>query len=293
MNRIKMLREKYGMTQQELADKLDGAKSTVAMYEKGDRKPSLEILIKLSEIFNCSMDYLMGRTDYKNDIDYLNKNNDLISETFTLEKEITKDLPSLNINDILIPMQELRYQQLDAIHYLEEKLKDIPLQYREKVKKIILFYYNLIINSPENSINFEPKNSIEYIPVIGKIAAGQPILAEEYRQGVLPVVPDIYGLTTSEKLFYLLVSGDSMDRKVEDGDYVLIHKQDYAQDGDIIVAIVNDDNEATLKRYKVISNQYIQLEPMSTNPVHQTRTIDLKTTKFLIIGKAIGKFGKF
>ena len=66
MNRIKILREELNMTQQELADKLDGAKSTVAMYEKGDRKPSMEVLIKLSEIFKCSIDYLLGKSDIRN-----------------------------------------------------------------------------------------------------------------------------------------------------------------------------------------------------------------------------------
>lgn len=66
MNRIKLLREEFNMTQQELADKLDGAKSTVAMYEKGDRKPSLEVLVKLSEIFNCSIDYILCKTDLRN-----------------------------------------------------------------------------------------------------------------------------------------------------------------------------------------------------------------------------------
>ena len=66
MNRIKILREELNMTQQELADKLDGAKSTVAMYEKGDRKPSMEVLLKLSEIFDCSIDYLLGKSDIRN-----------------------------------------------------------------------------------------------------------------------------------------------------------------------------------------------------------------------------------
>lgn len=76
MNRIKFLREELNMTQQELADKLDGAKSTVAMYEKGDRKPSMEILLKLSEIFNCSIDYILGKSDIRNpekiDLDKIN-----------------------------------------------------------------------------------------------------------------------------------------------------------------------------------------------------------------------------
>lgn len=66
MNRIKKLREEFGLTQQELANKLDGAKSTVAMYENETRKPSLEILIKLSEIFNCSIDYILCKTDIRN-----------------------------------------------------------------------------------------------------------------------------------------------------------------------------------------------------------------------------------
>lgn len=66
MNRIKNLREELNMTQQELADKLEGAKSTIAMYEKGDRKPSLEVLVKLSEIFGCSIDYILCKSDIRN-----------------------------------------------------------------------------------------------------------------------------------------------------------------------------------------------------------------------------------
>ena len=66
MNRIKSLREELNMTQQELANKLQGAKSTIAMYENETRKPSYEVLIKLSEIFNCSIDYLLGKSDVRN-----------------------------------------------------------------------------------------------------------------------------------------------------------------------------------------------------------------------------------
>ena len=72
MNRIKLLREEANMTQQELANKLNGAKSTVAMYEKGDRKPSMEILLKLSNIFNCSIDYILGKSNIRN-LEELNK----------------------------------------------------------------------------------------------------------------------------------------------------------------------------------------------------------------------------
>lgn len=66
MNRIKKLREEFGYTQQDLANKINGAKSTVAMYENETRKPSMEILIKLSDLLNCSIDYLLCKTDIRN-----------------------------------------------------------------------------------------------------------------------------------------------------------------------------------------------------------------------------------
>ena len=66
MNRIKALREEFHMTQQELADKLGGAKSTVAMYENENRKPSMEILLKLSDIFECSIDYILCKSNIRN-----------------------------------------------------------------------------------------------------------------------------------------------------------------------------------------------------------------------------------
>lgn len=66
MNRIKILREEFGYTQQDLANKINGAKSTIAMYENETRKPSMGILIKLSDLLNCSIDYLLCKTDIRN-----------------------------------------------------------------------------------------------------------------------------------------------------------------------------------------------------------------------------------
>ena len=143
-----------------------------------------------------------------------------------------------------------------------------------------------------NYMDRKNSNELFVIPVLGKITAGQPILAEEYLEGYLPVDPNIYGMTTPDDYFYLKVSGESMNLKVHNGDYALIHKQDYADDGDIIVAIVNGNDEATLKKYKRINENTIALEPMSTLPM-ETIYIDLKDKNFKIIGKAIGQFGKF
>ena len=67
MNRIKNLREESNITQEELAKKLNlSSKGIVSMYEKEDRKPSLEILIALSKIFDCSIDYILCKSNIRN-----------------------------------------------------------------------------------------------------------------------------------------------------------------------------------------------------------------------------------
>ena len=84
------------------------------------------------------------------------------------------------------------------------------------------------------------------IPVLGRVAAGQPILAEENWSGSLEL-GELFGHT--EHLFALHVRGDSMkDAGILQGDYVIVKKQDTARPGEIVVACVNE--EATVKRYQ-------------------------------------------
>lgn len=66
MNRIKLLREENSFTQQDLATRLECSKSVIGLYESETRKPSMEVLIKLSEIFNCSIDFIIGTSDIRN-----------------------------------------------------------------------------------------------------------------------------------------------------------------------------------------------------------------------------------
>ena len=66
MNRIKFLREEFKMSQKELAIKLGLSEGSISLYEKEDRKPSYEVLIKLSEIFGCSIDYIIGISNDRN-----------------------------------------------------------------------------------------------------------------------------------------------------------------------------------------------------------------------------------
>ena len=65
MNRIKELRENKGMTQVRLSIELAVSQETVSAYEKGKHYPSVEVLLKLSDIFDASIDYILGLSDVK------------------------------------------------------------------------------------------------------------------------------------------------------------------------------------------------------------------------------------
>ncbi len=100
------------------------------------------------------------------------------------------------------------------------------------------------------------------IPVVGQIAAGSPILAEEHVETVLPLPKELVGEGT---LFILEVHGDSMvDAAICDGDYVVIRQQPTANNGEIVAALIDD--EATVKTLKVEPEQ-VWLLPQ--NPVYE------------------------
>ena len=92
----------------------------------------------------------------------------------------------------------------------------------------------------------DAKPTPSYVPVVGRIAAGGPILAEEVVEDVFPLPRQLVG---EGELFLLRVSGDSMvDAAICDGDWVVIRQQPAADNGDIVAALL--DNEATVKTFK-------------------------------------------
>lgn len=94
------------------------------------------------------------------------------------------------------------------------------------------------------------------IPIIGRVTAGTPILAVENIEDSFPVP---YEIVKDYEAFMLQVRGDSMiDAGILDGDYVLVKKQETAKDGDIVIALLDD--EATIKRFYKEKNR-IRLQP--------------------------------
>ncbi len=87
------------------------------------------------------------------------------------------------------------------------------------------------------------------IPVLGRVAAGTPILADEHVETTVHVDSFFLGASRATKVFALRVTGDSMiEAGIYDGDYIFVRKQIEANKGDIVVAMI--DGEATVKRYE-------------------------------------------
>jgi repressor LexA len=117
------------------------------------------------------------------------------------------------------------------------------------------------------------------VPVVGQVAAGEPVLAEENIEEYLEL-PSIVG--GDEGDFILQVKGDSMkDAGILDGDFVVVQRQDTATNGEIVVALVGE--EATVKRY-FREDDHIRLQP-------ENEALEpIRTREAVVLGRVVGVF---
>ena len=137
------------------------------------------------------------------------------------------------------------------------------------------------INNSNSSKNFYSQKELIDVPLVGKITAGMPILAVENVTDTFPIPIDFVG---NSDCFMLTVVGESMIQAgIFDGDYILVRKQQDAINGEIVVALIED--EATVKTFYK-EEGYIRLQP--ENP-----TMDpIIVPDCSILGKVIGVFRK-
>jgi len=123
------------------------------------------------------------------------------------------------------------------------------------------------------------------LPIVGRVRAGEPILAIENIEGYINLDKS---LVSSEDVFLLRVQGDSMiEAHIQDGDFALVKPQPNAENGEIVVALIED--EATIKRI-FMKKDLIRLEP--ANPSMEPIVVRKGEKKISIVGKVVGIFRK-
>lgn len=194
---IKSLRESRGMTQQQLAE-IMGMKSytTITKWEKGENSPKGKDIVKLSEFFNVSANYLLGIKEDK----------------------------------------------------------------------------------PTNLLKIQPK--LVKVPILGTIACGDPILAEENFRGYRYELADSL---PSGNVFILEAQGDSMEPTIPNGGFVIVREQPDVENGEVAAVRLNGNTEATLKRIKKQGNTILLIPD---NPKHDPIVVD-ENNPISIIGKAV------
>ena len=127
------------------------------------------------------------------------------------------------------------------------------------------------------SENFGTREQTVKVPLLGNVACGSPIFAEENIEAQIPI--SIKLIKKGYKYFLLRAKGDSMnDAGINDGDLVLIRQQQHAENGERVVALIDD--EATIKEYHH-NGSLVVLKPKSTNKKYQPIIL---TNEFVIQG---------
>lgn len=150
----------------------------------------------------------------------------------------------------------MNYQSPRSVTVLLDRLQSKGIVKRQPDKKLS------IIKDPE--AHRQNASTVD-IPLVGRVACGVPLLAEENVEAMIPISTQL--ARPPHKYFLLRAVGDSMNvMGINDGDIVLIKQADYAESGENVVALI--DSEATVKKLKKNRNA-IFLEPRSTNPIHK------------------------
>jgi repressor LexA len=201
-------------------------------------------------------------------------------------------------------MEPLTEKQLKVLKFIEKRLKDNnPPSQREVAE-----HFSLAQNAAYQLINYlkdkrylvnlgghrglrlskeylEKKKQTDGIPIVGRVAAGEPILAEENIEGYVDL-KELFGRSMDR--FILKVVGDSMvDEGIMNGDYVVVQPGQKIENGQIGVVVVDD--EAAVKRI-YIRRDRIALEPANKAAGYKTKYIKRSQKNVRIIGKVTGCF---
>jgi repressor LexA len=163
--------------------------------------------------------------------------------------------------------------RIDSVRYIADFF-NVSLDEILGLKDNEVNIYEVVQNDFSNIVN---------LPIVGTIAAGQPILAAQNIEGYMPILSSF--LNRHKEYFYLRVKGNSMNLEFPDGSYVLVERTSEVENGSIAVVLVNG-YEATVKKVS-INNNIITLIPMSNDPSYQPQIYDITKDEVKIIGRVV------
>lgn len=286
---LKNLRLDNDYSQNYVASVLGIGRSTYSNYENGVSEPTIDTLIKLSNLFNCSIDSLVSMkidtsvNQYPPSIDInLNEFNiDSLKQTliknkkYYMKKKITIiDEINDKINEIDTLLEYINNQETNTINPLEEFADEITPDIS-------------LVEKEETHDSDEVKFRTIYIR--GNIAAGSPCYALEEILGTFDIPEG--NLNSSKEYFGLKVDGDSMNELYDNGELILVEKTNVAELNDIVIALISNIScEATVKKFRK-KNNIVSLIPMSNNPIHKVQIYNVDDV--IILGKVLGKLDDF
>ena len=195
-----------------------------------------------------------------------------------VREQIKKDGYAPSVRDIC---KALDLKSTSTVHGYLARLEKKGLIQKAALKPRTLRIVGEETEQREEDRGFYTSKEMVDVPIVGRVTAGMPILAVENIEDSFPLPIDFVGNSES---FMLKVRGDSMiDAGILDGDLVLVKKQNTAENGDIVVALIED--EATVKKFYK-EKGFIRLQPQ--NQFMQPILVPTCT----ILGKVAGVFRK-
>lgn len=320
VDRIFQLIEEEGITAKEFANKVGVSQGNITDWKTGRAKPSIESLQKISKYTKVDINWLIGYSYFKNNLEHskalgfcsailLNLSK---QECLAIEDEVNRWLKPNSLHNSLISLKFPKIQSKTISRLLEILYHDY-IENREMYQMLYGSYkFSIVDFMKYNALRFakdnvkaeilakvdelETKQQLGNIinantkyymcPVYGRISAGQPNWAEECIEGRIPIDPDLMNIADPEQCFFLRVNGESMNKEIKNGAYALIRKTDFVKNGEIAVVLVNG-YDATLKKFSKQGDLVI-LEPMSDDPSYSTQVYGADT-EIKILGKYIGK----
>ncbi|MGU8365231.1 helix-turn-helix domain-containing protein [Clostridium perfringens] len=315
---LKDFRKDNKISQEDFAKQLEIARSTLSYYERAKSEPPIYTLVKMSEVMNCSIDELLGTTkeitssteekfsysELTEKIYYLNelidKNiktyEDLIMSKKRTERMFDELLMSKKRTERMFTelTRVLNRSESDIITFqklskefatLLDKNKSIEHEYNKSIKEVTEdTIYNYSTTEKEDFLSSNLKDlisNLNFIPidVVGEVSCGTPSYAfNEISKSI--ALPSNY-----KDCFALRVKGNSMNKLFKDNELIICCRNKTPIDGDIVIAYLSENNEATCKKIHKKKDK-LELHPCSTLP-YEIQYYD-KNSDINIIGVVLG-----